>query len=509
MPPRRNEKYKLPVPLPEGKVLDDMEGKQWVLGKMIGSGGFGLIYLAFPTNKPAKDARHVIKVEYQENGPLFSELKFYQRAAKKDCIKKWIELKQLDYLGIPLFYGSGLTEFKGRSYRFLVMERLGIDLQKISDQSGTFKKSTVLQLGTRMLDVLEYIHEHEYVHGDIKAANLLLGYNNPDRVYLADYGLSYRYCPNGNHKQYQENPRKGHNGTMEFTSVDAHKGVALSRRSDLEILGYCLLRWLCGKLPWERHLKDPVAVQTAKTNLLDELPASVLKWAPSGSSCCEIAQYLACAHNLAYNEKPNYQMLKKILNPSGMPLGPLEFSTKGKSVNVHTPNNQKVDLQKAATKQVNHMQNRLIEKEVPGERSVESCTTRRKVQKEEKLIGLLNNEAAQGSTRRRQKYCESQEFLNEVKSSPQISSYIQFPKSFYELHQDFTSPDTFNKSRCPSWYTSTSTTAMEVTDLESSTGLWRAISQFTLSEETKADVYYYGLTILILLVIVCLALYFL
>ena len=45
MPPRRKEKYRLPVPLPEGKVLDDMEGKQWVLGKMIGSGGFGLIYI--------------------------------------------------------------------------------------------------------------------------------------------------------------------------------------------------------------------------------------------------------------------------------------------------------------------------------------------------------------------------------------------------------------------------------------------------------------------------------
>lgn len=45
MAPRRKEKYKLPVPLPEGKVLDDMDGNQWVLGKMIGSGGFGLIYL--------------------------------------------------------------------------------------------------------------------------------------------------------------------------------------------------------------------------------------------------------------------------------------------------------------------------------------------------------------------------------------------------------------------------------------------------------------------------------
>lgn len=51
---------------------------------------------------------------------------------------------------------------------------------------------------------------------------------------------------------------------------------------------------------------------------------------------------MTCAHNLAYDEKPNYQMLKKILNPSGIPLGPLEFSTEGQSVNVPAPNNQKV-----------------------------------------------------------------------------------------------------------------------------------------------------------------------
>ncbi|KAL4694634.1 hypothetical protein H8957_002273 [Semnopithecus entellus] len=507
MPPKRNEKYKLPIPLPEGKVLDDMEGNQWVLGKKIGSGGFGLIYLAFPTNKPEKDARHVVKVEYQENGPLFSELKFYQRVAKKDYIKKWIERKQLDYLGIPLFYGSGLTEFKGKSYRFMVIERLGIDLQKISGQNGAFKKSTVLQLGIRMLDVLEYIHENEYVHGDIKAANLLLGYRNPDRVYLADYGLSYRYCPNGNHKQYQENPRKGHNGTIEFTSLDAHKGVALSRRSDVEILGYCMLRWLCGKLPWEQSLKDPVAVQTAKTNLLDELPQSVLKWAPSGSSCCEIAQFLVCAYSLAYDEKPNYQVLKKILNPDGIPLGPLDFSTKGQSINVHTPNSQKVGSQKAATRQVNEAHNRLIEKKVHSERSTESCATWKKVQKEEKLIGLKNNEAAQESTRIREKYQESQELLNEANSFPQKLNYRQFPNSFYEPHQDFTSPDIFKKSRSPPWYKYTSTVSTGIT--ESSTGLWPTISQFTLSEETNADVYYYGIIISVLLMLVLLALYFL
>ncbi|NWU74374.1 VRK2 kinase, partial [Onychorhynchus coronatus] len=335
MPPKGPGRGKLPVPLPKDMILKDTEGKTWRLGSQIGQGGFGLIYLASPqTHVPVQDdAVHVIKVEYLENGPLFSELKFYQRAAKQEHIRKWMNLKKIRCLGIPVFWGSGLAEYKGKSYRFMVMERLGEDLQRIFQDCGSrFKKETVLQLGARMLDTLEYIHENEYVHGDIKAANLLLGYTNPHEVYLADYGLAYRYCPNGNHKQYQENPRKGHNGTIEFTSIDAHKGVAPSRRGDLEILGYCMLQWLCGKLPWEQNLKDPVAVQAAKTKLMDELPDSVMKWGSSGRGCSEVAKFLACVCGLAYDEKPKYQVLKKILvdglESRGVRYdGPLEFCT--------------------------------------------------------------------------------------------------------------------------------------------------------------------------------------
>lgn len=35
----------------------------------------------------------------------------------------------------------------------MVMERLGIDLQKFSDKNGVFKKSTVLQLGIRVVSL--------------------------------------------------------------------------------------------------------------------------------------------------------------------------------------------------------------------------------------------------------------------------------------------------------------------------------------------------------------------
>lgn len=45
------------------------------------------------------------------------------------------------------------------------------------------------------------------------------------RVYLVDYGLAFRYNADGQHVEYQEDPRKAHDGTIEFTSIDAHNGV--------------------------------------------------------------------------------------------------------------------------------------------------------------------------------------------------------------------------------------------------------------------------------------------
>lgn len=39
---------------------------------------------------------------------------------------------------------------------------------------------------------------------------------------------------------------------------------APSRRGDLEILGYCMVQWLCQKLPWENNLKNMEYVRDQK-----------------------------------------------------------------------------------------------------------------------------------------------------------------------------------------------------------------------------------------------------
>nr|XP_043902209.1 serine/threonine-protein kinase VRK2 isoform X1 [Solea senegalensis] len=324
-PPKKSA---LPKPLPDGFILTDTEKKKWRLGRVIGQGGFGLIYLASPhVDRPvAADTDFVIKLEYHDNGPLFSELKFYQRAAKPESMRKWTRSRKLDFLGIPTYWGSGLAEYNNLRYRFMAMDRLGTDLQKfLESNAGRMKKATVLQLGQELVDVLEYIHENEYVHADIKAANLMQGHRDPDQIYLADYGLSYRYCPDGHHKEYKESPKKGHNGTMEYTSLDAHKGVDPSRRGDLQILGFCLLHWLCGSLPWDKVLKYPAHVQEAKTKLMDNLPDSVKQLSVSReSSTDEVAAFLLYVKTLNYQEKPNYQHLKDLLSRAVR--GRLDFS---------------------------------------------------------------------------------------------------------------------------------------------------------------------------------------
>lgn len=47
------------------------------------------------------------------------------------------------------------------------------------------------------------------------------------QVYLVDYGLAYRFSPDGVHKEYKEDPKRCHDGTIELTSIDAHKGACV------------------------------------------------------------------------------------------------------------------------------------------------------------------------------------------------------------------------------------------------------------------------------------------
>ena len=108
----------------------------------------------------------------------------------------------------------------------------------------------------------KFIHEKGYTHNDVKAQNLLVGLdkNSKDDVFLVDFGLACKYRDAfGFHFPEEPDERKAHDGTLEYTSRDAHTG-AHSRRGDLETLGYNMVHWAAGTLPWLTELEDPEQV---------------------------------------------------------------------------------------------------------------------------------------------------------------------------------------------------------------------------------------------------------
>ncbi|RWS31514.1 serine/threonine-protein kinase VRK1-like protein [Leptotrombidium deliense] len=368
-----NNGYRLPDPLPTGEILlDNVKGK-WIIGDCIGCGGFGEIYCAkrFTDNMKNGDSGwdYVVKVD-NFSGPLFPEIHFYHRVAKEKEIESWMTKEGLKFLGIPRYIASGIhakpepekkprgrqkkivqsDEEKLPKFRFLVMQRFGRDLQSILGTHKKFSIKTTFTLAIKIIDVLKFIHSFGYIHADIKASNLLLGIESAaskrttrgcyKEVYLVDYGLVERYLtPEGNHRVYEEDQRRANNGTVEFTSRDAHIG-ALTRRSDLEILGYNVLSWLSGgKLPWMSNLKDHAYVKECKEYYMkkihelvnycfskNDLKVDVKSSKPVSNSksvvdrkkvsadvpygVVEMLQYIA---NLESNEEPDYHLLKKIL----------------------------------------------------------------------------------------------------------------------------------------------------------------------------------------------------
>jgi len=70
-------------------------------------------------------------------------------------------------------------------------------------------------------------------------------------VYLIDFGLSKKYRSSKTFQHISFITNKKLTGTARYASVNALNGCEQSRRDDMEAIGYVLMYFLRGSLPWQ------------------------------------------------------------------------------------------------------------------------------------------------------------------------------------------------------------------------------------------------------------------
>ena len=110
----------------------------------------------------------------------------------------------------------------------------------------------MLTIGIQIITRLEQIHRKGFVHRDIKANNFTIGRGDKANiVYIIDFGLAKKYKDLKTGQHIAIRGGKSLVGTARYASIASHDGYEQGRRDDLESLGYLLLYFLRGKLPWQ------------------------------------------------------------------------------------------------------------------------------------------------------------------------------------------------------------------------------------------------------------------
>eukprot|EP00252_Welwitschia_mirabilis_P023604 TRINITY_DN671_c0_g2_i1.p1 TRINITY_DN671_c0_g2~~TRINITY_DN671_c0_g2_i1.p1 ORF type:complete len:533 (+),score=107.95 TRINITY_DN671_c0_g2_i1:496-2094(+) len=267
-------------------------GNRFRLGRKIGSGSFGEIYLG--TNIVTKE-EVAIKIEKvnTKHPQLVYEAKLYRLLQGGT--------------GIPNIRWFGVEG----DYNVLVMDLLGPSLEDLFNFcSRKLSLKTVLMLADQMINRIEFMHSRCFLHRDIKPDNFLMGLGRKaNQVYIIDFGLAKKYRDLSTHLHIPYRENKNLTGTARYASVNTHLGIEQSRRDDLESLGYVLMYFLRGSLPWQ-GLKAGTKKQ--KYEKISEKKMSTPIEALCKSYPSEFASYFHYCRSLRFDDRPDYAYLKRI-----------------------------------------------------------------------------------------------------------------------------------------------------------------------------------------------------
>ncbi|XP_052181453.1 casein kinase 1-like protein 1 isoform X2 [Diospyros lotus] len=272
--------------------MEPRVGNKFRLGRKIGSGSFGEIYLGtnIQTNEEVAIKLENVKTKHPQ---LLYESKIYR------ILQGGTGIPNVRWFGVE------------GDYNVLVMDLLGPSLEDLFNFcSRKLSLKTVLMLADQMINRVEFVHSKSFLHRDIKPDNFLMGLGRrANQVYIIDFGLAKKYRDTTTHQHIPYRENKNLTGTARYASMNTHLGIEQSRRDDLESLGYVLMYFLRGSLPWQglkagnkKQKYEKISEKKVSTSI-----ESLCRGYPT-----EFASYFHYCRSLRFDDKPEYAYLKRI-----------------------------------------------------------------------------------------------------------------------------------------------------------------------------------------------------
>ena len=232
----------------------------------------------------------------------------------------------------PMVHWNGKYSFNKLEHNAFAMDLCGPSLNTLRKEkcAGKLSMKDTLMVGDQLLAAFEHIHDLGFLQVTVKDANVAVRAGAPEQLMLVDFGRGRTYLDDeGVHiketRDYVIKDGEGGRKILHYTdglgsdkfvgtcfSVNGWHGNVLSRRDDLESVGYTLFRVMRGLLPWESDEgRERVLTQDdydrahsdclAKAKYAD-CPSWIWPQAPSPV----FADFVAYARALKFDERPDY-----------------------------------------------------------------------------------------------------------------------------------------------------------------------------------------------------------
>ncbi|KAK5700092.1 hypothetical protein LTR97_006227 [Elasticomyces elasticus] len=213
--------------------------------------------------------------------------------------------------GFPTILWSGYHDEVG----FLILNLLGPSLEDLFEYCECqFSLKTTIMLADQLIARLKTVHSENKLHRDVKPGNFLMGTGEDgNTVYITDFATATGYRPGSPLDDGEDLTQsdRGLIGTTWFASIRGHTGQSQAPADDLEALGYMLIYFVQGTLPWleleacniTEKDQDQVVMEMKMTLSVDELCSGL----PT-----TFAEYMTTVKRLKGCETPPYDELREL-----------------------------------------------------------------------------------------------------------------------------------------------------------------------------------------------------